>query len=53
MSTKVDLAAALSQIERVRFEFPNLSVIATSSSKAPGVDYRAMRAGAQSFWPNR
>ena len=49
LSPKADFTASLNRIERVRSEFPNLSIFVTSSSKAPELIIAAMRAGAQEF----
>jgi pilus assembly protein CpaE len=49
LSPKADLAAALGRIERLKSEFPDLSIFAKSTSKAPELIISAMRAGAQEF----
>ena len=49
LSPKADLAVALGWIERLKSEFPELSIFAQSTSKAPELIISAMRAGAQEF----
>ena len=49
LSPKIDFTSSLSRMERVRSEFPDLSIFVTSSSKAPELIIAAMRAGAQEF----
>lgn len=49
LSPKTDFTSSLSRMERVRSEFPNLSIFVTSSSKSPELIIAAMRAGAQEF----
>lgn len=49
LSPKADFTTLLNRIERVRSEFPDLSIYVTSSSKAPELIISAMRAGAQEF----
>ena len=49
LSPKVDFTSSLSRMERVRSEFPDLSIFVTSSSKSPELIIAAMRAGAQEF----
>jgi len=49
LSPKADFTSSLIRIERVRSEFPDLSIFVTSSSKAPELIIAAMRAGAQEF----
>lgn len=51
LSPKSDFASSLSRIERVKSEFPELTIIVTSSSKAAELIIAAMRAGAQEFLP--
>ncbi len=49
LSSKADFTSSLNRLERVRSEFPNISVFVTSASKAPELIIAAMRAGAQEF----
>ncbi len=49
LSPKADFTASLTRMERVRSEFPDLSIFVTSISKAPELIIAAMRAGAQEF----
>lgn len=49
LSPKIDFSHSLTRMERVRAEFPDLSIFVTSSSKAPELIIAAMRAGAQEF----
>jgi pilus assembly protein CpaE len=49
LSPKIDFSPSLTRMERVRAEFPDLSIFVTSSSKAPELIIAAMRAGAQEF----
>ncbi len=49
LSPKADFSSSLSRMERVRSEFPDLSIFVTSSSKAPELIIAAMRTGAQEF----
>ena len=51
LSPKADFTSSLSRIERVRSEFPDLSIFVTSSSKAPELIIAAMRAGARGYVP--
>lgn len=50
LSPKSDLTAALSRIERLKSEFPDMSIFAQSSSKAPELIIASMRAGVQEFF---
>ena len=50
LSPKSDMAAALGRIERLKSEFPDLSIFTQSSSKAPELIIASMRAGAQEFF---
>jgi len=50
LSPKSDMAEALTRIERLKSEFPDLSIFAQSSSKAPELIIASMRAGAQEFF---
>lgn len=50
LSPKSDMSAALGRIERLKSEFPGLSIFAQSSSKAPELIIASMRAGAQEFF---
>lgn len=49
LTSKADFTSSLSRMERVRSEFPDLSIFVTSSSNAPELIIAAMRAGAQEF----
>jgi pilus assembly protein CpaE len=49
LSPKSDLTSALSRIERLKVDLPDLCIFAQSSSKAPELIISAMRAGAQEF----
>ncbi len=49
LSANADYSSSLSRIERVRAEFPDLSIFVLSSSKAPELIIASMRAGAQEY----
>jgi len=50
LNPESDMTEALNRIERLKSDFPDLSIFALSSSKAPELIIASMRAGVQEFF---